>query len=155
MPILHNKKVLHYDLELLYEIITDVESYNKFIPWCKKVTILEKKDSGLISQVEIEFLFIKEKYISEAFFIPPKDGGAKTEIKMLKGPFHHFTTLWDLQSEPSSGRTLVDFTCDFSFNNRLYDKIGQVALMAANNKILDSFMARAKFLMSEREKNML
>jgi coenzyme Q-binding protein COQ10 len=156
MPQLHNKKVLNYDLELLYEIIIDVENYSKFIPWCKKVSILEKRERGFITEVEVEFLFIKEKYISIAEFSPPKDSKARAEVKMLEGPFHHFETIWDLSIFSGNPKmTLVDFFCDFSFNNKIYDNLAKVVLKSANNKILESFMMRAKYLLLERDKNML
>jgi coenzyme Q-binding protein COQ10 len=149
MPIVENKRILEHRLELLYDVITDVESYSEFIPWCKKVTIITEKTNEVISDVNVEFLFIKEKYRSIANFEPPqkKDGDiiAKVDIEMLEGPFEYFSTIWILKSV-NENKTLVDFKCDFSFKNKIYDGIASTVLMAANDKIINAFVKRTDFV---------
>lgn len=145
MPKIQNRKILPYKIDLLYQVITNVEEYNKFIPWCKKVTIITQDTQSLISDVDVEFLFIKERYRSVAHFFPVMNNIAKTEIQMLKGPFKHFSTLWVLEALENNV-TLVEFECDFSFNKKLYDNIAKPVLMAANNKIIQSFIKRVEFI---------
>lgn len=151
MPVVENNRILEHKLEVLYDVITDVESYSEFIPWCKKVTVITERTNEVISDVNVEFLFIKEKYRSIAKFEPPeeKDGEiiAKVDIEMLEGPFEYFSTIWVLKSvNKDKNKTLVDFRCDFSFKNKIYDGIASTVLMAANDKIINAFIKRTDFI---------
>ncbi len=149
MPSIKNSRILPYTIEILYSVISDVEKYDKFIPWCKNITIVSKKDREVISDVEVEFLFIKEKYRSIAKFKPPKlkngEITAKTDIEMIEGPFSYFSTMWDLKAI-GENNTLVDFICDFSFKNTIYNGIASTVLIPANEKIIDAFIKRAAAL---------
>lgn len=149
MPSIKNSRVLPYKIELLYSVIIDVEKYDKFIPWCKNVTIISKEKQEIISDVEVEFLFIKEKYRSIAKFSAPKkkkgEITAKANIEMIHGPLSHLSTVWHLKAL-GEDKTFVDFACDFSFKNKIYNKIASSVIMPANKKIMDSFIKRAAFL---------
>ncbi len=149
MPSIKNSRVLPYKIEILYSVIIDVEQYNKFIPWCKNIAIISRKKQEIISDVEVEFLFIKERYRSIAKFSPPKkrngETTAKANIEMIHGPLSHLSTIWHLKAM-GEDKTFVDFACDFSFKNTIYNKIASSVIMTANKKIMDSFIKRAAFL---------
>ncbi len=142
MPKIINHKILDYDLELLYNIITKVEDYPKFIPWFKSIEVMSKEANSLISKVTVQFFVIKCHYKSQAFFEEPREGTAKVSIEMLEGPFHHFSNQWELKAL-SSNKTEVTFLCDFSFKNKIYNSIAEKALSAANKKIIQAFIKRA------------
>jgi coenzyme Q-binding protein COQ10 len=151
MPRLYNKKVLPYDLHFLYNIITDIEKYDEFIPWCEKVILVEKEDHKLIADVTVKFIFIREHYRSIATLTPPlhniENLQASVQITMLYGPFSHFITLWNLFKVEDS-RTQIEFTCDFSFNKKLYNTFASAVLCKANHSILKAFEKRAAELIS-------
>jgi coenzyme Q-binding protein COQ10 len=149
MPSIKNSRLMPYKIELLYSVIIDVEKYEKFIPWCKNITIISKKKQEIISDVQVEFLFIKECYRSIAKFTPPKkrngEINAKANIEMIHGPLSHMSTTWHLKALGEE-KTFVDFECDFAFKNKIYNKVASTVIMTANKKIMDSFIKRAAFL---------
>lgn len=146
MPSIENKRILPYNIETLYKIIVNVEEYSEFIPWCSEVKVVSSDKSILVSDVKVEFLFIKEKYRSMAKFTPPVSNAihanATTEITMIHGPFSHFLTVWSLK-KIDENKTLVDFRCDFSFKNKLYDGVANLVLTSANDRIIEAFTERA------------
>jgi len=145
MPEIVNKKLLPYSIDKLYDIIIDVERYPEFIPWFKKIKITSSTDSIIISDVTIEFMFIKDNYTSTAELQKPSrvrgETIASVRIAMIEGPFDHFNTIWSLKAVDRDS-CLVDFKCDFSFNNKLYDNIALVALRPMNKRIIDAFVKR-------------
>lgn len=145
MPRVENKRVLLCNIQRAYEVIKDVTKYSEFIPWCKSVKVISANDAMIVSDVTVEFLFIKEHYKSMAKFVKPEQRGeeifASSEITMIEGPFMHFLTLWTLESL-GVNKTIVTFTCDFSFKNKLYNKIANSVMTAANQKIIDAFTKR-------------
>lgn len=145
MPEIVNKKLLPYGIDKLYGIITDVERYPEFIPWFKKIKITSITDNHIITDVTIEFMFIMDHYKSIAELTKPHKIAdemiANVIVTMVEGPFHHFITHWSLK-EITHDNCLIEFKCDFSFNNKLYDKIALVALKPMNKKIMDAFIKR-------------
>lgn len=155
MPSVKNDRVLPYSVDVLYDVITDIEKYCDFIPWCKGVKAISRSANSVISDVEVEFLFIKEKYRSIAKFDPPQRQNnkiiARADVEMLEGSFDHFSTIWDLKSI-SDDKVLVSFRCDFAFKNPIYNAISKTVLMAANKKIINSFIKRVDFVNTKNTK---
>lgn len=149
MPLLCNKKILPHKIEKLYEIITDVEKYPEFIPWFKRIKITSIKDNVIVTDVTVEFLFIKDSYTSTTELHKPTivsgEKVASAIVTMVDGPFNNFVTIWSL-TELDNNKCFVEFKCDFSFNNKLYDEMAQVALKPMNKKIMDAFIKRAALL---------
>lgn len=145
MPVIINEKSLPYGINKLYEIITDVERYPEFIPWFKKIKIISCDSNLIVTDVTIEFMFIRHNYTSTTELKPPNevDGEiiASAIVTMVDGPFDHFITIWSLK-EIDEENCLVEFKCDFSFNSILYDKMGSVCLKSMNKKIIDAFIKR-------------
>jgi coenzyme Q-binding protein COQ10 len=146
MPLLRNERILPHKIDKLYEIITDVEKYPEFIPWFKKIKITSIKDNIVITDVIVEFLFIRDNYTSTTELHRPTivngENIASAIVTMVDGPFNNFVTIWSL-TELDDNKCLVEFKCDFSFNNKLYDDMAQVALKPMNKKIIDAFVKRA------------
>jgi coenzyme Q-binding protein COQ10 len=145
MPKIVNKKFLPYGIDKLYAIITDVERYPEFIPWFKKITITAVTDSIITTDVTIEFMFIRDHYTSIAELKAPHEVEgivkASVVVTMVEGPFDHFITTWSLQGVDDES-CLIEFECNFSFNNKLYDDLAGIALKPMNKKIMDAFIKR-------------
>ncbi len=147
MPQICNNKNLSYNIDFLYNIIIDVEKYNEFIPWCDKIVVVSKDEDVIVSDVTVKFMFIKEHYRSIAMLKPStvidsEVTQANVDIKMLYGPFSHFYTSWIL-TKIHDNETRIDFTCDFAFNNHLYNSIAAAVLYKANSSIFKAFEQRA------------
>lgn len=147
MPYINNEKIVSCDIQSAYDVVQDITKYNEFIPWCKNVKIISNCNSTVVSDVQVEFLFIKEKYRSMTKFTAPTEVGdeviAGAEITIIEGPFKHFLTTWHLKGI-GINRTLISFNADFSFNNRLYNSIASLVVQSANQKIIDAFSKRVK-----------
>jgi coenzyme Q-binding protein COQ10 len=145
MPKIVNQKFLPYTIDELYQVIIDVERYPEFIPWFKQIVITSSEGNSIVTDVTIEFMFVRDHYTSTTELIPPHevDGEmvASVVVTMVEGPFDHFITTWSLK-EIAEESCIVDFKCDYSFNNRLYDAISKVALKSMNKKIMDAFIER-------------
>lgn len=147
MPVIVNQKSLPYGINKLYDVITDVEKYPEFIPWFKKIKIISSDNNLIVTDVTIEFMFIRDHYRSTTELKAPTavDGEiiAKAIVTMVDGPFNHFITIWSLK-EINRENCLVEFKCDFSFNSKLYDKMASLCIKPMNRQIIDAFIKRVK-----------
>ena len=64
----HVKKsvLLWYSAHEMYALVTAVEDYPRFLPWCERVEILQRDDAGLTARLYLAFAGVRH-----AFTTPP------------------------------------------------------------------------------------
>jgi coenzyme Q-binding protein COQ10 len=136
-------KVIPYDIELIYKIIMDIETYPEFLPWCSSATIISKQDGMLFADLTVSFHGISESYRSQVSSRKIHDG---YEIKAVSnnGPFKKLENIWRIKS--LNNGTKVAFSIDFEFKSRILNMVIGMFFSAAVEKMIVAFDARAKEL---------
>ena len=62
-------RVLPYSASIINEVITDIEKYPEFLPWCKSAKILSNDDFCIIAELIISFQGFVEKYKSRVLYL--------------------------------------------------------------------------------------
>lgn len=142
MPRLHESRILPYSHKQLFDLVMDVESYPKFLPFCVGSKILSRDGSVITTELTIKASLFKESYTS---LITPhfsKDE-ARIEVVAITGPFKHLTNLWSFKKADGGG-TVVEFTLDFELKSLLLNKMMGGYLSDAYTKMINAFEKRAK-----------
>lgn len=138
------EKELPYNIELLYQIITEVEKYPEFLPWCGGSRIVARHDDHFVADLIIRFKLYTEKYRSRVWISPPKGRSkrrATIETEVMEGPFECLENFWTLQ-ETKAG-TRVHFFVRFEFKSQILDKIIGLMFDSVSRKMIESFERRA------------
>lgn len=130
---------LPYSAEQLYDLVSDVEKYPEFLPWCLGVRILSKSDRDLVADLLVGYKFFRETFRSRVHLIPK----TRIEVEYLKGPFHHLNNHWVFKEEGNRG-TNVNFFIDFQFKNSFFQDAIQGVFEGAFDKMLQAFERRAQ-----------
>ena len=56
----------------MYQVVSDVDNYTKFVPFCKRSEVTERKPGFLKGELSIGFPPINESYVSEVTLIRPR-----------------------------------------------------------------------------------
>lgn len=109
----------------MFEVVSDVGSYNKFVPWCNKSTVLRKSPGNLKAELVVGFPPIKESYTSNVTLVKPFLVKAEvTDTKLL----HYLHTLWrfstGLKREQQS--CVVDFQITFEFRSAFHSHLSNL-----------------------------
>ena len=101
-------------MEQMFEVVSDVDNYYNFLPWCKKSIVLQKSDRNLKADLIIGFPPINESYTSNVTLLKPHLVKAECVDGKL---FNHMLTLWrfspGLKRETQS--CVIDFRITFEF----------------------------------------
>ena len=100
------RRTIAYPADDLYEIVADVESYPKFLPWCVDARVVEKNDGIIIADLMIGFNALREKFRS---IVELNRAELSVSSRQEKGPFQHLESRW-LFTPSSETETMVDFT---------------------------------------------
>ena len=59
-----------FSMENLYHVVSHVEDYKYFVPWCRDSTVNERKDGHVKCKLVIGFPPLVERYISVLTLVP-------------------------------------------------------------------------------------
>jgi coenzyme Q-binding protein COQ10 len=139
---------VEYGIDLLYEIISDVDSYHEFLPWCAKSHVIEKSGNELLADMSVSFKAITQSYRSKVNLFPPDQGVARVVAQAVKGPFRHLNTTWELKSTKNG--TKIHFYVDFSFKSSLLEGMMGKVFGMVTEQMMSAFIKRAEYLYVRR-----
>ena len=87
-PRLSMKKIsksvlIWYSPEEMFDLVTAVEKYPEFLPWCDRARVVEEDSAGMVAEVGIAFGGIRQSFVTRNDHEP----GRRVQMHLLKGPF--------------------------------------------------------------------
>lgn len=135
--------IYRFSMEQMYTVVADVSNYNKFIPFCKKSTVIDKKQKYLVAELQIGFPPIYESYTSNVKMCKPTMVRAVCSDGKI---FSYLETCWKfspgLRSNPQS--CIVDFTIEFEFKSKLHFQVANMFFEALVRQMEGAFLSEAK-----------
>ena len=104
--------VIKKPINEVFYLLSDVDKYQNFIPFCKSSKILELQDDYIIAQLTLDFFGIENSFIT-------KNVIKKNEtiiMDLQDGPFKTFHAIW-LFKNIANRSTQLDFKMDYELNN--------------------------------------
>ena len=149
MPKASVKRLIECNKEQLVDLVLDIESYPKFIPYCLGAKIHEKKEENnlilIIADLTIGKGPFKATYKSDVRFNKDTDTILVTNIE---GPLKHLDNKWVFLEKDSS--TEISFDIDFEIENKFLNIVMDKSFQYGLDKIADSFQRRANDLFRGR-----
>ena len=135
-----NSKIIDQNANKVFEVVTEVENYPKFIPWCHGARVISRSEDEIIADLIILFKAVNLKYTSRVTIENniKNDGIALIETKMIKGPFNFLESRWKIKKIDETS-TYVDFSIEFLLKSTLLEKLLTPLFNKACSKILNSF----------------
>ena len=141
------RRRLPYPATLVYSVISDVKSYDKFVPWCKKSEIVEATVKGFEAELTIGFSMFEEKYISDVTLVPGSAVKASSTKTTLLEYLH---TEWTVSPTSDQNSCWVSFKLDFKFKSTLYSQVSDLFFDDIVKKMVQAFDTRCKSLTSNK-----
>lgn len=146
MPTHAEKRELPYSAQQMYDLVGDVASYPKFLPWCSAARIRSRTPQGSFEVMEadlvISFKVFRERFGSRVTLWAEE---RKIDTEYLDGPFKYMKSRWIFNELPD-GRCEVDFFVDFEFKNRVLQGVIGLVFHEAMQRIVKAFENRAEEL---------
>lgn len=121
----------------LYELVTDVEDYPNFLPWCIALRIRSRDEAEIRADMVVGFKMLREKFTSKVTLTPK----TRIDVEYLDGPFRYLENRW-LFAEKEGGCE-IDFYIDFEFRSRLLQKVMEPLFHEAVRRMVRAFEKRA------------
>lgn len=145
MPTFNKSALLLYSTTEMYALVSDIESYPDFLPWCQSTRILSRNDDKIHVHIELSKGGIRKSFttwnrLQENHMI---------EMHLLEGPFERLEGVWRFQPlRPDACK--VSLTMDFEFSNSLLHTAIVPVFSQISDSLMDSFCNRAVEIYGER-----
>jgi coenzyme Q-binding protein COQ10 len=138
MPTHAEKRKLPYTPEQLYLLVSDIEKYPEFLPWCIALRIRKRDTAQINADMIIGFKVFREKFTTRVSLDPPY----RLDVEYLDGPFKYLNNHW-IFNPMGEGGCEIDFYVDFEFKSMILQKAIGVVFNEAVQKMINAFEARA------------
>jgi len=97
----HVKKsvLLWYAPHEIYQVVTDVEAYPQFLPWCERVEVLERSPEGLTARLHLAYSGLRHAFTTRNVHVPDES----VHIGLVDGPFSLLDGHWRFVALPVPG----------------------------------------------------
>jgi coenzyme Q-binding protein COQ10 len=138
MPTHAERQIVPYTPEQLFDLVADVGSYPRFLPWCVAARVRSRTDTHLLSDLTIGFGPFRESFTSRVTLDRPKC----VVVKYENGPFRYLNNQWAFS--PHGTGTEVAFFVDFEFRSRILQAAIGVVFNEAVRRMVKAFLKRAR-----------
>lgn len=136
-------KILPYEPEELFNLVWDINSYPKFLPWCLASRIISENNEELIAELAIGLKGFSESYCSRVTSQKTNRGIYIIDTIAISGPFKYLKSTW--QFLPHSLGTEIKFFIDFEMKSVILERlIGNHFFVKATKKMITAFEKRAE-----------
>ncbi|MBL1265950.1 type II toxin-antitoxin system RatA family toxin [Candidatus Methylomicrobium oryzae] len=139
MTVVQKSALVRFSAKQMFDLVNDIESYPKFLPWCSDSRILKRE--GDIVEAE---LTISKGGFKKSFSTRNKiDPGGKITVSLLEGPFTYLEGVWNfmpLREDASK----ISLDLEFEMPGVLASLAFGTVFNQICNTMVTSFTERAK-----------
>lgn len=139
MPRLSFTRHVPHPPERMFDLVSDLSSYPRFVPNCYAMTVRrEPGGKAELARMSIRFGPVSQSYTSRVTL----DREALTiRAKAVDGPFSHLDSTW--RFEPEGQGACVRFEIDFAMSSQLLAAIAEPAFASKQTEIIEAFVNEA------------
>jgi ribosome-associated toxin RatA of RatAB toxin-antitoxin module len=139
--------LLWYSPHEMYELVTAVEDYPQFLPWCAAAQVLGRHADGMTARLTLAKGGLRHDFTTRN--VHRRDHEVK--VQLVDGPFSELEGTWQFLpvgrggSGEAAGRACrIEFDLRYAFANGALEALISPVFDRIANTLVDSFVRRAE-----------
>ena len=142
--------LLWYSPREMYDLVTGVERYPEFLPWCDRAEVLQQHEDGVTARLGLAFSGLRHAFTTRN----QHSLGEAVTVRLVDGPFSELEGAWRFLpvGRPGSDVTAcrVELDLRYAFSGGAMEAIVSPVFDRIANTLVDSFVQRAEAVYGAR-----
>jgi ribosome-associated toxin RatA of RatAB toxin-antitoxin module len=134
--------LIWYTPEEMFRLVTDVDQYVHFLPWCNHSKVLQFNDQGMDAEVGIGVAGVSQIFVTHNTHIL----NHQIQMKLVQGPFSNLDGTWtfDPVGNNSQRACKVTLSLEYGFSSATLAAVVGPVFDKIAASLVDAFVKRAE-----------
>ena len=140
--------LLWYSPHEIYRLVTDIERYPEFLPWCERVEIVGRDERAVTARLHLAYSGLRHAFTTKNVQVPDES----VRIGLVDGPFSQLDGNWRFVPLPLAATQIgaaepackIEFEMRYAFSNAILEAAISPVFDRIANTFVDSFVRRAE-----------
>ncbi len=136
--------LLWYSPVEMYELVTDVQRYPEFLPWCDRAELLQRHDDGVTARLGLHYMGVRHAFTTRNVQL----AGERVAVQLVDGPFSRLEGEWLFRPLGRTGSEQqackIEFDLRYAFASPALETVVSPVFDRIANTFVDSFVRRAE-----------
>jgi ribosome-associated toxin RatA of RatAB toxin-antitoxin module len=141
MKSVHKSVLIWYSAEEMFNLVTDVDQYPQFLPWCDHAKVITVSPEGMQAEVGIAMGAVKQTFTTQNTHVT----GRQVAMKLINGPFSKLEGKWDFTPVGDSAQRAckTELHLKYGFDNAVLAALVGPVFDKIAASMVDAFVKRA------------
>lgn len=142
MKNIHKSVLIWFSPEEMFRLVTDVDAYPQFLPWCDHARVLETTDQGMTAVVGIKMAGLKQSFTTRNTHVP----GREVQMELIDGPFSNLSGGWTFSpvGDGTQRACKVELNLHYGFSSAALSAVVGPVFDKIASSLVDAFIKRAE-----------
>jgi ribosome-associated toxin RatA of RatAB toxin-antitoxin module len=147
LSLIKRSALVNYSPAEMYELVNDVGSYAKFLPWCRSSSVQSETETEMRATVEIAKGVLNKSFTTQNRLTK----NSRIDMELVNGPFRQLRGFWLFEPLKTEGACRVNLELEFEFDNAMMSIAAKPIFTQIANSLVDAFCKRATEVYGERD----
>lgn len=134
--------LIWYSPEEMFRLVTDVDQYKNFLPWCHQSKVLQSTAFEMDAEVGIGMAGLNQVFVTHNTHIENRE----VHMKLIKGPFSNLDGTWTFEpvGDNSQRACKVTLSLEYGFSSATLAAVVGPVFDKIAASLVDAFVKRAE-----------
>ncbi len=141
MKTIHKSVLLWHSAHEMFALVTDVQHYPDFLPWCNSAEVLSQTDEGMVARLGLSIGGLRQSFTTRNTHVPDSE----VHLALVDGPFSQLEGSWKFLplGDGSQRACKVEFTLRYGFSSAALAAVVGPVFDRIAGSLVDAFVKRA------------
>lgn len=136
--------LLWYSPREMYDLVTAIDTYPQFLPWCDSAVVLDTHADGVTARLGLVYMGVRHAFTTRNLHVAPES----VTVQLVDGPFSTLAGTWLFKplGRPGSEEAAckIEFDLRYAFASPALEKVVSPVFDRVADTFVDSFVRRAE-----------
>ncbi len=150
MKTVHKSVLIWYSAQEMFNLVTAVDQYPQFLPWCDHASVLSQTESSMTAEIGIALGSVKQTFTtqnehSDHAVVGTDTPAKRVAMKLVSGPFSNLDGSWDFipVGDASQRACRTELRLNYGFDNPVLAALVGPVFDKIAASMVDAFVKRA------------